>query len=52
MRKFKGCHMMYSSQWLKLGGGKVLSNSGMQTFYRSWRDRVDYWDLYGLVDIT
>jgi GMP synthase-like glutamine amidotransferase len=27
-----GHHMMHISQWMKSGGGKLLSDSGMQTF--------------------
>jgi hypothetical protein len=27
--KFRGHHMMYTSQWFKLGGVKLLSVSGM-----------------------
>jgi hypothetical protein len=43
---------MHISQLLKLGGGKVLSNSGMHTFYKSRKERVGYWDLYGLLVIN
>jgi hypothetical protein len=31
-RKFSGHRMIYTSQWLKLGEGKLLSDSGMQIF--------------------
>jgi hypothetical protein len=30
--KFRGHHMIYTSRWLKLGGGKLLSDSGKQIF--------------------
>jgi hypothetical protein len=31
-RKLRGLHMMHISQWLKLGGAKLLSDSGIQNF--------------------
>jgi hypothetical protein len=37
--------MMHISQWLKLEGGKMLSKSGMQTFHKSRRDRMGYWNF-------
>jgi hypothetical protein len=37
--------VLHISQWLKLEGGKVLSSSEMQTFYKRGRDRVGYWNF-------
>jgi hypothetical protein len=35
MRKAKGHHMVHISQWLKSGGGKLLTDSGIQTLSKT-----------------
>jgi hypothetical protein len=39
MMKFRRQHVMYISQWFKLGGGKLVSNSGLNT--RQGQNRVN-----------
>jgi hypothetical protein len=35
LMRVRRCHVIYISQWLKFGGGKLIPDSGMKTFSKT-----------------
>jgi hypothetical protein len=53
-KKFRGCHMMYISQWLELGEGKLLVRFWNAKFPIAWgrTKKVGYMGSYRLLVIN